>query len=163
MMDPVPTTNRRRRTIRGIACIVFVVGFVLLYLQSHNAKNRHSAARDSVKANALRYMDVVGSALKSGPVTGQQMLDMRVAVYRDGGGLAQGIDHVGVYTTQRSVILTFSVRVNFKGSFGTAVNSSSCFGKYLQRSAPLPTDTPATMDCAKLFPDIAPSAVVTLP
>ncbi|HEU5267453.1 MAG TPA: hypothetical protein VFU35_12175 [Jatrophihabitans sp.] len=159
----MPATSRRKQTIGLLAAVVFVVGFALLYLQSHNAKNRLNDARDSVKANAARYTAAVVSALQAGPVTGQQLLDLREPAYQDGGGLAQGIEHVGGRNTAVGVTVTFRVQVNFKGSFNTSVDTSSCFRTTVTHSTAISIDPPPTIDCADLLPDIDPTAVLTLP
>jgi hypothetical protein len=163
MMGRVPATGRRKQTIGVFAAVVFVVGFGLLYLQSHNAKSRLNDARDSVKANATRYTAVVVSALQAGPVTGQQLLDLRAAAYQDGGGLEQGIQHVGGRNAVAGVTVSFRVQVNFRGSFNTPVETSSCFRTTVTRSTAISIEPPPTIDCADLLPDIAPSAVLVLP
>jgi hypothetical protein len=142
---------------------VFVIGFALLYLQSHNARNRQQDARAAVRGNAIRYAAAVISALHAGPVTGHQLRAMRGPVYQDGGGLEQGITRVGGKNGVGSVTVTYRVRVNFKGSFNHHTDSSSCFRLDVTDSTPTPTDEPPpTIDCSDMLPPIAPSAVLSL-
>jgi hypothetical protein len=146
-----------------IAAVVVVVGFALLYLQSHNASNRQHDARDSVNDNATRYTAAFISALQAGPLSGRQLRGLREPAYQDGGGLDQGITRVGGANGASAVTVTFRVRVNFKGSFNVSANSSSCFRATVTHSTPLPIEPPPTMDCSGLLPEIAPGAVLSLP
>ncbi len=155
-------TESRRRTIGIVAAVVFVIGFALLYLQSHNAHNRQQDARAAVQGNATRYAAAVISALHAGPVTGRELRAMRGPVYQDGGGLRQGITRVGGRNGVGSVTVTYRVRVNFKGSFNHRTDSSSCFRLVVTHASPTPTEPPPTIDCSARLPDIAPAAVLSL-
>ena len=50
----MPATKSRRRTMGIIAAVVFVIGFALLYLQSHNARNRQQDAREAPESRPHR-------------------------------------------------------------------------------------------------------------